>query len=125
MALWSRSLSSSSSNQQSSDGLKPSAWGMLGVAAAAAGLLMTNNAIADSQLKEFKAATAAGPSKAVKNEQQTGSTGALAEYSAEDVAKHKTPKDRVWVTYKDGVYDITDFITQVSTCCCSDHCRAM
>ncbi|KAG2422511.1 hypothetical protein HXX76_015979 [Chlamydomonas incerta] len=31
-------------------------------------------------------------------------------YTREDVAKHKTPKDRVWVTYKEGVYDITDFI---------------
>lgn len=26
------------------------------------------------------------------------------------VAKHKTKQDRIWVTYKDGVYDITDFV---------------
>ncbi|PNW83825.1 hypothetical protein CHLRE_04g217929v5 [Chlamydomonas reinhardtii] len=31
-------------------------------------------------------------------------------YTREEVAKHKTPKDRVWVTYKEGVYDITEFI---------------
>lgn len=29
-------------------------------------------------------------------------------YTREEVAKHKTPKDRVWVTYKEGVYDITE-----------------
>jgi len=27
-----------------------------------------------------------------------------------DVSKHQTPEQRVWVTYKDGVYDITDFV---------------
>lgn len=26
------------------------------------------------------------------------------------MAKHKTKQDRIWVTYKDGVYDITDFV---------------
>lgn len=26
------------------------------------------------------------------------------------VAKHKTKKERIWVTYKSGVYDITDFV---------------
>ncbi|KAG2487321.1 hypothetical protein HYH03_014038 [Edaphochlamys debaryana] len=31
-------------------------------------------------------------------------------YSSEEVAKHKTLKDRVWVTFKDGVYDITEFV---------------
>lgn len=77
--------------------------------------MLTNNAIADSKLREFKAATAPGPSKTVQNEQQQSksSDGSLPEYTAEEVYKHRTPKDRVWVTYKDGVYDITDFITQV------------
>jgi len=31
-------------------------------------------------------------------------------FSRADVAKHKTPEDGIWVTYKDGVYDITDFV---------------
>lgn len=31
-------------------------------------------------------------------------------YTKEEVAKHKTPESRIWVTYKDGVYDITDFV---------------
>ena len=31
-------------------------------------------------------------------------------YSAEEVAEHNTREKRIWVTYKDNVYDITDFI---------------
>lgn len=31
-------------------------------------------------------------------------------YRASEVAKHKDAASRVWVTYKDGVYDVTDFI---------------
>eukprot|EP00088_Acartia_fossae_P005735 TRINITY_DN1258_c0_g1_i2.p1 TRINITY_DN1258_c0_g1~~TRINITY_DN1258_c0_g1_i2.p1 ORF type:complete len:571 (-),score=127.97 TRINITY_DN1258_c0_g1_i2:865-2577(-) len=42
------------------------------------------------------------------------STGArvegLKEFSMEEVNKHDSPEKRVWVTYKNGVYDITDFI---------------
>lgn len=32
-------------------------------------------------------------------------------YTRADVAKHKTKEDRIWVTYKTGVYDVTDFIS--------------
>lgn len=49
------------------------------------------------------------------------------------MAKHKTKKDRIWVTYKSGVYDITEFVEGHpggskrimmaagvrTTCCCS------
>jgi sulfite oxidase len=35
-----------------------------------------------------------------------------AEYTPEDVARHKTAKDRIWVSYKDEVFDITDFVQQ-------------
>jgi len=31
-------------------------------------------------------------------------------YKREDVAKHTTKETGIWVSYKDGVYDITDFI---------------
>jgi sulfite oxidase len=34
----------------------------------------------------------------------------LPTYTKEEIAKHKTKADRIWVTYKEGVYDITDFI---------------
>jgi len=33
-------------------------------------------------------------------------------YKRSEVAQHKTKDTRIWVTYKDGVYDITDFIEQ-------------
>jgi sulfite oxidase len=31
-------------------------------------------------------------------------------YTREEVAKHTTPETRIWVTFRDGVYDITDFV---------------
>ena len=31
-------------------------------------------------------------------------------YTADDVAKHATADKGIWVTYRDGVYDITDFV---------------
>jgi len=34
----------------------------------------------------------------------------LEEFSIDDVSKHDSIENRVWVTYKGGVYDITDFI---------------
>ncbi|CAG9836215.1 unnamed protein product [Diabrotica balteata] len=34
----------------------------------------------------------------------------LPSYTAEDVAKHKTRKAGVWVSYNRGVYDITDYL---------------
>lgn len=36
----------------------------------------------------------------------------LPNYSLEEVKKHKDKDSRIWVTYGDGVYDITDFIDQ-------------
>ncbi len=34
----------------------------------------------------------------------------LPEYTMQDVSKHDSEDKRIWVTYKNGVYDITDFI---------------
>ena len=34
----------------------------------------------------------------------------LPEYSMEEVGTHHTEETRVWVTYKNGVYDVTDLI---------------
>jgi hypothetical protein len=106
-----------SGSQQGGSSPKPSAWGMSVVAAAAAGMLMLTggtsladakraakvNAKVEQQQQQDKHGKAAGADAA----------GKLPEYTADQVAQHKTPKDRVWVTYKDGVYDITDFIAQV------------
>jgi len=36
----------------------------------------------------------------------------LPEYDKEEIAKHKSKENGVWVTYKDGVYDITEWIDQ-------------
>lgn len=36
----------------------------------------------------------------------------LPTYTLADVKQHKTRKDRVWVTYKNGVYDVTDYLDQ-------------
>ena len=36
----------------------------------------------------------------------------LPNYSLDEVSKHKEKETRIWVTYGDGVYDITDFIEQ-------------
>jgi sulfite oxidase len=33
-------------------------------------------------------------------------------YSLQEVSEHSTVEKRVWVTYKEGVYDITDFIVE-------------
>ena len=34
----------------------------------------------------------------------------MPEYTLEEVAKHDSIEKRVWVAYRHGVYDITDFI---------------
>jgi sulfite oxidase len=36
----------------------------------------------------------------------------LPEYTKEEVAKHASRENRVWVTYKDGVYDVTEWLDQ-------------
>lgn len=36
----------------------------------------------------------------------------LPEYTLDEVAKHTTMKTRVWMAYRHGVYDVTDFIAE-------------
>jgi len=36
----------------------------------------------------------------------------LPTYSREEVSQHKTPATGIWVIYKDGVYDITEFVEE-------------
>ena len=36
----------------------------------------------------------------------------LPEFSLDELSNHKTSKDRIWVAYQYGVYDITDFVIQ-------------
>jgi hypothetical protein len=120
---WTRSLSSlnsssSSSNGQQAGGFRPSLWGLFGVAAAAGGVALSSSAFADARTKDLKAAAAASkPAAQAALQQQPQGKHGLLEFTAEEVAQHRTPKDRVWVTYKDGVYDVTDFVAQVRCLC--------
>lgn len=113
------SLNSSQGQQQQQQGQHSSsaraAWGLS--AAAAAMLLATSS----SSLADAKRTAKVNAKVEQQQQQQKGATAAappdsLREYTADEVAQHKTPQDRVWVTYKDGVYDITDFIAQVRGC---------
>ncbi len=36
----------------------------------------------------------------------------MPEYSREEIAKKNNKKDRIWVTFKYGVYDVTDFVEE-------------
>lgn len=112
---------SSQPHQQQHNTSSSSSWGLSTAAAAAAGLFFlagsTNTASADAR----RAAKVAAKVNQQQQQQPgkpastatTAGGGGLPEYTADEVAQHRTPKDRVWVTYKDGVYDITDFIAQV------------
>jgi sulfite oxidase len=56
------------------------------------------------------AAVTAGASIAAFADGSSAPEHAWPEFSREEVAKHKTPDTRIWVTYGDGVYDVTDFV---------------
>lgn len=56
-----------------------------------------------------------------KKQEETGTEGSvkaglvrsdLPNYSLDEVKKHQDKASRIWVTYGDGVYDITDFVEQ-------------
>lgn len=47
----------------------------------------------------------------VVSAQLKAQTSQLPIFSQEEVTKHRTLKDGVWVTYKGGVYDITEFVS--------------
>ena len=44
------------------------------------------------------------------NECEEASSKELPVFRKSDLEKHRTVESRIWVAYKDGVYDITDFI---------------
>ena len=43
-------------------------------------------------------------------EKKIKSSNNLPTYSRKEVGEHYNKENRVWVTFEDGVYDITDFI---------------
>ncbi|KAL4655598.1 sulfite oxidase, mitochondrial [Arapaima gigas] len=69
-----------------------------------AGLLAGSGAVLSYGLYHNQAEQAATP---VKSKEETS---VLPIYTQEEVAKHCSPAKGVWVTYKGGVYDITDFV---------------
>ena len=51
--------------------------------------------------------------KEVKNNKKAGEERPeLPNYNKTEISSHKTGENGVWVTYKDGVYDITEFLPQ-------------
>eukprot|EP01080_Neovahlkampfia_damariscottae_P003201 gene3201-5517_t len=52
--------------------------------------------------------------KETKEEQKKIEPGVIKKnlpyYTSEEIKKHNNKEDRIWVTFKDGVYDITDFV---------------
>ena len=45
-------------------------------------------------------------------EDQPSTKVALPEYSLDEVSKHNSKENGIWVSYKDGVYDVTTFVEQ-------------
>jgi cytochrome b involved in lipid metabolism len=117
-SLLARALSSSSSSSASAaassaqqqqqhqqrHARRSTAWARL---LGAAGLAAAAGAAAAAGGGGMMTALADAPHKQPAAAQQQ-----LPEYTADEVAKHRTLAERVWVTYKDGVYDVTDFIAQ-------------
>ena len=60
--------------------------------------------------------TSAEEQKQEENEEKKIEAGnvieGLKDYTLEDISKHNTIETRIWVTFRDGVYDITEFIEQ-------------
>ncbi|GAB1598553.1 sulfite oxidase-like [Argonauta hians] len=52
----------------------------------------------------------ANPEKAAEHIEAGKHVDSLPTYSKEEVAKHISKETRIWVTYKNGVYDVTDYI---------------
>uniref|UniRef100_A0A4W6F3D2 sulfite oxidase n=1 Tax=Lates calcarifer TaxID=8187 RepID=A0A4W6F3D2_LATCA len=94
--LWS---SSSSDDQRSYQGTHGPSWrhGL-------AGLLAGTGAVLAYGFHQHKA------ERAESRVQTIEKTSSLPVYSQEEVTKHRSLEDGVWVTYKGGVYDITKFV---------------
>ncbi|XP_054641840.1 sulfite oxidase, mitochondrial [Dunckerocampus dactyliophorus] len=101
-ALSAVRLASGSSHDQRSEhpGHSPS-WRQ-----ALAGLLAGTGAVLAYGLHHHKAEQTDGISVHAKAQ-----TSPLPIFSQEEVTKHRTLQDGVWVTYKGSVYDITEFVT--------------
>ena len=73
---------------------------------AATGGAMLAGGLMLGDLQELQAKTREENILEITGERRAG----LPEYSMEEVGRHHSRDERVWVTFKNGVYDITDFI---------------
>jgi sulfite oxidase len=88
-------------------------WASLLSAGALGASFLYTPAAADARqasLKQAKRAAAEEDASKTKDAQQQPASKQEKVFTADEVAAHKSLDTRVWVTYKDGVYDITDFI---------------
>lgn len=63
-----------------------------------------------------------GSLRDVRSSPAPSSPAPLPTFTRADVAKHRTPEDRIWVTFEDGVYDVTDFVRSHPGGSCPAHC---
>jgi len=77
--------------------------GMLGSEAYNNGNLGVSFKLAATEQQVAKERTSAPTVNEAKNSQ-------LPKYTKDDVARHSTKSTGIWVTHKDGVYDITSFV---------------
>ena len=78
--------------------------GALGLATAAGSSFFTSS--------ETTSSCAAGDTGVSSSSSSSSSSSEEQFFSRAEVAKHTTPETGIWVTYKDGVYDITQFVEQ-------------
>lgn len=91
---------SPSSSEQKAWGRYAGATGL--VSAIGAMFAMAGLAICEEWKEDQEGRAAAGQTKKMG--------GTRKEFTREEVADHSTREDHVWVTYKDGVYDVTEFL---------------
>lgn len=92
-----------SSSQGVAEDVAKTSWARAALAAFAVTSAGVGYTIATSSSPDSSAAQCKAPSSVASG---------LPEYDKDEVAKHKTKDSRVWVTYKDGVYDVTEWIDQ-------------
>ena len=84
---------------------RPRAWhaAAAAAAAAAAGAVAYGTPVARSDAGQSKEGILEAPGRVNKR---------LPTYTWTELAQHKTPESRIWVAFRKGVYDITDFVEQ-------------
>lgn len=77
---------------------------------AVAGLLAGTGAVLAYALHQHKAEKADVVPEPALDPPPSSSSSSLPVFSQEEVSRHRSLQDGIWVTYKGGVYDITEFV---------------